>query len=239
MSSNNSRDRVLSELEQNDGLLAMKPCWVTRDFLPPGKRLGLTETEYDAGKRGYVCERWIVSETQAANSIYTPHEGQSYIKMASGEPILLVDALKECRELLLGHAYAQKHAGLDRLLKIYDYTKRLFYHIHQQKADAAKVGMNSKEEAYHFLDADLSPDPETFFGVHPYIVREKRQAEIFLPYLENWNGGDEILQHARAYLNVVGEGFHLPPGILHAPGTALTLELQEFLRHNGSASGGH
>ena len=24
-----------------------------------------------------------------------------------------------------------------------------------------------------------------------------------------------------------GEGFHLPPGILHAPGTALTLELQE------------
>jgi mannose-6-phosphate isomerase class I len=28
-------------------------------------------------------------------------------------------------------------------------------------------------------------------------------------------------------MNVPGEGFHLPSGILHAPGTALTMELQE------------
>jgi hypothetical protein len=227
MTLTDTKDRVLQELAKNDGLLAMKPCWVTRDFLPPGKRLGLTEAEYDAGDRGYICERWIVSETQADNAIFTPQEGQSFIKMSSGAPIPLVEALKACREALLGEAYAKKHAGLDRLLKIYDYKKRLFYHIHQQKADAAKIGMNSKEEAYHYLDADLGAHPETFFGVHPYIVKEGRQAEIFLPYLQNWNGGEDILQHARAYLNVIGEGFHLPPGVLHAPGTALTLELQE------------
>ncbi len=220
------RDRTLAELNRNSGLLAMKPCWVTRDFLPPGKRLGLSEAEYDAGERGYVCERWIVSETKADNTIDTPHEGQSYIKMSDGEPILLVDALAECGPELLGKDYARRHTGLDRLLKIYDYKTRLFYHVHQRKEDAAKVGMNSKEEAYHYLDADLGAHPETFFGVHPYIVRDGRQSEIFLPYLEKWEG-EGILQHAMAYLNVVGEGFHLPPGILHAPGTALTLELQE------------
>ncbi len=38
---------------------------------------------------------------------------------------------------------------------------------------------------------------------------------------------DLILQHSRAYLLVPGEGFHLPSGVLHAPGTALTIELQE------------
>ena len=38
---------------------------------------------------------------------------------------------------------------------------------------------------------------------------------------------DLILRHARAYLQVPGEGWHLPSGGLHAPGTALTIELQE------------
>jgi len=217
---------VRKELAKNEGLLEMKPCWVTRDFLPPGRRLGLPEEEYAAGARGYICERWIVSETKAQNTIDTPHEGQSFINMSSGAPVLLADALGACREELLGVEYAQRHAGLDRLLKIYDFRKRLFYHIHQMKKDAARVGMNPKEEAYYFLDADLGDHPETFFGVHPYIVREHLQEELFLPYLEKWEG-DDILQHAKAYKNVIGEGFHLPPGILHAPGSALTLELQE------------
>lgn len=226
MNEKHTRDLVIRELEHSGGLLPMKPCWVTRDFLPPGRRLGLSEQEYDAGERGFVCERWIVSETKADNTIDTPHEGQSWIKTSTGEPLLLIDALKVAGDLLLGADYAKRHRGLDRLLKIYDYKTRLFYHIHQMKEDAAKVGMNSKEEAYHYLDADLGAHPETFFGVHPYIVRENLQEELFVPYLEQWSG-DEILQHAFAYTNVAGEGFHLPPGILHAPGTALTLELQE------------
>jgi len=226
MTDETTRERVIAELARNDGLLEMQPCWVTRDFLPPGKRLGLSEEEYAAGPRGYVCERWIVSETKAENTIDTPHEGQSTVNMSTGTALLLVDALKACRADLLGADYAKRHAGLDRLLKIYDYRTRLFYHIHQRKEDAAKVGMNPKDEAYYFLEADLGPHPETFFGVHSYIVREHLQEELFLPYLEKWEG-DAILQHAFAFTNVPGEGFHLPPGILHAPGTALTLELQE------------
>jgi hypothetical protein len=218
--------QISEELARNDGLLAMKPCWVARSFLPSGRRLGLTDKEYDAGERGCICERWIVSETKAENAISVPHEGQSYVKLASGADILLVEALEACGEALLGAEYAKRHKGLDRLLKIYDYKTRLFYHIHQRQKDAAKVGMNPKEEAYYFLDADLGAHPETFFGVHPYIVREGLQEELFVPYLERWQG-DSILQHSRAYTNVAGEGFFLPAGILHAPGSALTLELQE------------
>jgi hypothetical protein len=90
----------------------------------------------------------------------------------------------------------------------------------------ARVGRNPKEEAYYFPEGvDLGPHPETYFGVHPYIVREKK-FEILLPYLREWKD-DMILKHSRAYLNVADEGFHLPAGVLHAPGTALTIELQE------------
>jgi hypothetical protein len=131
-----------------------------------------------------------------------------------------------CGPEILGEEYAENHDCLGRLLKIYDFGTRIFYHIHQRDEDAAKVGMNSKEEAYHFLDMPLGPHPETFFGVHPSIVRDNKQKEIFLPYLKKWEG-EEILKYSRAYLNVPGEGFHLPSGLLHAPGTALTLELQE------------
>lgn len=219
------RDIVLDELKKNSGKLSMRPCWVARDFMPPGKRLGLSDKEYDAGESGAICERWLVSETEVDNRVKIENEGLSFLDI-EGYDIRLIDALEVCRDEILGGEYAQNHDRLGRLLKIYDFKTRIFYHMHQRPEHAKKVGMNSKEEAYHFLDVDLGAHPETFFGVHPYIVDQGIQYDIFLPYLKDWEG-DSILKHSRAYINVPGEGFHLPPGLLHAPGTALTLELQE------------
>ena len=51
-----SLDRALSE---TDGILRLEPAWVARDFLPPGKRLGLPDDAYDLGERGAMCERWL------------------------------------------------------------------------------------------------------------------------------------------------------------------------------------
>jgi hypothetical protein len=222
------RDTVLRELNENDGILAMKPAWVYRTFLPSGRRMGLKPEEYTAEPgRGEICERWLVSETQADNEQYVEHEGRSYLNLKdSKENILLTEALAACPAEILGEDYAGRHRGLDRLLKIFDYKKRLFYHIHQTDRDAKKLGRQSKEEAYYYLDGDPGTHPETFFGVHPWIVRNNLQKSLFLPYLKRWEG-EEILKYAWAYINVPGEGFHLPAGLLHAPGTAMTLELQE------------
>ena len=219
------REIVLAELKANKGKLSMRPCWVARDFMPPGKRLGLRDDEYNAGESGAICERWLVSETEVDNRVKIENEGLSFLDI-KGHDIRLVDALDACKEEILGTEYSKKHKSLGRLLKIYDFKTRIFYHMHQRPEHAKKVGMNSKEEAYHFLDVDLGPHPETYFGVHPYIVDQGIQYDIFLPYLKDWKG-DSILKHSRAYANVPGEGFHLPAGLLHAPGTALTLELQE------------
>lgn len=221
------REIVEKALEKGNGILNLEPAWVARDFLPPGKRLGLPEEAYDVGERGFICERWLASVTKADNAIGPEDEGLSYLaNIDSKQKITLKSAVDEAGDLIMCKEYAKTHKGLGRLAKIYDFGARIPYHIHQMEKDAKLVGRNSKDEAYYFPEGvDTGPHPETFFGVHPYIVDEKKY-DILLPYLVEWKD-DMILQHSRAYLNVPGEGFFLPSGVLHAPGTALTIELQE------------
>jgi hypothetical protein len=226
MAASEKRKIVENGLAKSNGILRLDPAWVARDFLPPGRRLGLKEGEYEVGERGWISERWIGSTTKADNRVGPPDEGLSYIALEGDERITLQEAVQVAGPAIMGEAYAKTHKGLGRLAKIYDFGARIPYHLHQMKKDAALVGANPKEEAYYFPeDVPLGPHPETFFGVHPYIA-EQEQYDILLPYLVEWKD-DMILRHSRAYLLVPGEGFHLPSGVLHAPGTALTIELQE------------
>jgi hypothetical protein len=217
-------DRLLSA---GNGVLRCDPAWVARDFLPPGRRLGLPEDQYDVGERGAICERWLASTTKADNRVGPDDEGLSHVVGDGGERVLLRDAVAADPAALLGATYAAAHpAGLGRLAKLFDYAYRLPYHVHPPQAFASLVGCNAKDESYHFpAGVDLGAHPETFFGVHPWIA-EQQAHETLLPYLVDWDS-DLILRHARAELQVPGEGFHVPSGVLHAPGTALTLELQE------------
>jgi hypothetical protein len=179
------------------------------------------------GERGAICERWLASTAPADNRVRVPDEGLSSVDTGDGEPLLLADAVRAAPDLVLGREYAAAHpGGLGRLPKLFDYGARLPFHIHPPQAYASLVGRRQKDEAYHFLpDVDLGPHPETFLGVHPHLAAGPR-AEALLPYLQDWDS-DLILRTSRAYLQVPGEGFHVPSGTLHGPGTALTLELQE------------
>ncbi len=219
-----SLDRLLSD---GDGVLRCEPAWVARDFMPPGRRLGLPENAYDVGERGAICERWLASTTEADNQLGPDDEGLSHVVGEHGERILLRDAVAADPVAIMGESYAASHpGGLGRLAKVFDYADRLPYHIHPPQEYASLVGRSAKDESYHFLPGvDLGPHPETFFGVHPWIA-EQGAYDTLLPYLVDWDS-DLILRHARAELQLPGEGFHVPSGVLHAPGTALTLELQE------------
>jgi hypothetical protein len=234
MSTDKKRDIVESALARSNGILRLEPAWVARDFLPPGRRLGLKEEEYEVGERGWISERWLGSTTKADNRVGPPDEGLSYIALSpllrggqvGDERITLKEAVEVAGPAIMGEVYARTHKGLGRLAKIYDFAARIPYHLHQRREEAALVGRNPKEEAYYFPeDVELGPHPETFFGVHPSIA-DRKEYEVLLPYLVEWQD-DLILRHSRAYLLVPGEGFHLPSGVLHAPGTALTIELQE------------
>jgi hypothetical protein len=223
---NRVRQVVEDALARGQGILRLKPAWVARTFLPPGRRMGLPESEYNLGPRGAICERWLASTTAADNAVRSPDEGLSFLMLESNERITLKDGVAAAGGAILGQAYAGAHPGLDRLAKIFDYGDSLPYHFHQMKRHAALVGRNPKEEAYFFPGGvDMGPHPESYLGVHPSIV-ERKQFDLFLPHLVEWNS-DRILQYSRAYKLLPGDGFHIPAGVLHAPGSALTIELQE------------
>lgn len=216
-------DKIIAE---HNGILRLNPAWVARDSSPSGQRLGLQENQYDVGKRGWISERWLASTTLADNRIKHKNEGLSYIYSEYCDNLSLKEIINVAGADILGEKYAQSHHGLARLAKIFDLTNRIAFHYHQSKKDAALVGRNPKEEAYYFPEnVDMGIHPETFFGVHPSIYEQKKY-DILLPYLVEWNS-DLILKHSRAYQLVPGEGFHVPAGVPHAPGTALTIELQE------------
>lgn len=218
--------KIYEMLENNNGILKLKPTWVARKDFRAGKNLGLEESQYHKGSRGEITERWIASETKALNKTGPPDEGLSYIFTNNNLTITLKDAVRFAGDLVMGKDYFKRHKSLKRLIKILDYSDRIVYHYHQMEKDADLVGRNSKEEAYYFPeDASLGPHPETFFGVHPYITQQKKY-DIILKHLIEWNS-DHILKHSRAYLQSEDDGFQLPAGIPHAPGSALTIELQE------------
>jgi hypothetical protein len=220
------RDSVLRALSDGNGILRLEPAWVARDFLPPGRRFGLPEDAYDLGVRGAICERWLASTTRADNQVGPANEGLSYLALDGEDRITLAEAVAAEPALLMGPEYAAAHEGLGRLAKIFDYSTRLPLHLHQRSEHAALVGRRPKEEAYYFPPGvEMGPHPECFLGVHPSVAQGGNRA-LLLPHLQDWNS-DLILQHSVAFLQVSEQGFHVPAGVLHAPGSALTIELQE------------
>jgi hypothetical protein len=220
------RDAVWRALSDGDGVFRLAPAWVARDFLPAGRRLGLPEDAYDLGDRGAICERWLASTTEADNRVGPEGEGLSYLALDGTEKITLKEAVEADPASIMGDDYAATHDGLGRLAKIFDYAARLPLHLHQRQEHAALVGRRSKDEAYYFPPGvDMGPHPESFLGLHPSVA-EARNHELLLPYLERWDS-DLILQHSVGYVQVPEHGFHIPSGVLHAPGSALTIELQE------------
>src|SRR4030042_2250346 len=115
------REIVEKALEEGGGVLKLKPAWVARDFLPPGRRLELTEKEYNVGKRGFICERWLASVTKADNAVGPEDEGLSYLNVDWSEEVNLKDAVAAAGDLIMGTQYAKTHSGLGRLEKIYDF----------------------------------------------------------------------------------------------------------------------
>lgn len=221
-----TRNRVLAAVKGSSGVLRLDPALVARDWLPPGRRLGLADADYDLGERGFVCERWLGSTTLADNEVGPADEGVSFIVAGDGERISLRDAVADAADVVLGAEYAATHDGLGRLAKIFDFGARIPYHVHPPQREADRVGRRSKDEAYYFPPGvDMGAHPETFFGVHPYIAAGPR-GEALLPYLRSWDD-DGILSNAFAFRQVEEEGFFVDSGILHAPGTAVTIELQE------------
>lgn len=220
---------VSAALEVGNGILHLAPTWVPRFFAVPGGRIGLARQDlYSYGPhRGGIDERWLASTTQPDNGPDTgPNEGLSEIVAPDGERVLLRDAVDEMPGELIGAEMYEKWGRWPTLGKLFDNVGPLPMHIHPRKEHAALVGEVHKPEAYYFppqYNQILHSFPHTFFGLNPGTTRED-----LVRCLERWNEGDNgVLDLSRAYRVKVGDGgWMMPPGVLHAPASAVTYEIQ-------------
>ena len=219
--------RVLElALDAGDGLLRLKPNWVPRTFVNPGRRLKLHPDDWYAygAHRGGIDERWLASTIDASNPGRVWHEGQS-ICTFENQLFMLRDAIAEAGSRLIGPAMFDKYGRWPVISKFFDNMGPIPHHIHQRFDDAKLTGQEGKPEAYYFPPQMNNVDnnfPYTFMGLEPGTTKEDVRR-----CLDRWNNGDNgILDLSRAYRLKCGTGWLIPPGVLHAPGSLCTYEPQ-------------
>ena len=166
MKQNEIEQIVMRELEKSAGLLRMKPAWVARTFLTPGKRLGLKKNQYAVGKRGFICERWLGSETEADNEVKEKDEGLSLLRarvpMSFSATLSRPARARSWEKSIRGtmpiwagwRSSSTTGAGSSSTIT--------------RSRDAEKLGRTPKEEAYDFpKGVDLGPHPEHFSACTP------------------------------------------------------------------------
>jgi hypothetical protein len=222
-----SRASMLQALNDGNGIFRFEPCWVPRSFLMPGGRLRLHPDDLYAlgAHRGGIDERWFSSTTPAANGPLTaPDEGLSYVR-AGKTRFLFRDAIQEIGDELLGRDVMAREKGWNFFCKFFDNLGPIPHHMHQTNEFAARVGQKGKPEAYYFppqFNHKQNNFPYTFMGLEPGTTKAQVRE-----CLANWNKGDnKILSLSKAYKLEPGTGWHVNPGILHAPGSLVTYEPQ-------------
>jgi len=219
-------------LKKGEGILRLFPNWVPRAFCIPGRRLKLHPKDYYSfgTHRGGIDERWFASTIKADNGPETlPDEGLSYIYIEEGtqkQKILLKDAIECMGNRILGKKVMEKFGGLTMFSKFFDNMDPIPFHLHQSDELAALVGQKGKPESYYY-PKQLNPHsgyfPYTYFGLNPGTTKD----DVKL-CLKNWDKGDNgILNFSKSYKLKLETGWDVPPGVLHAPGSLLTYELQK------------
>ena len=77
-----------------------------------------------------------------------------------------------------------------------------------------------KDEAYYFLPGPKGPWPYTHVGFYPDVTERDLLAAMAA-------GREALLELSPHFLARPGTGFFVPAGLVHSPGTTLTLEVQQ------------
>jgi hypothetical protein len=217
---------LLRFIERNAGLLPLKPCLVARGYRGGGRLAG--RGCGCARRRDGKClvERWIASSSRATWGNPDTLDGLSVL--AGFRPATyLRDALRALPDILLGPRRAAAHQGEFRVLtKILDPFDPLGFHFHQKDQDVWAEPERfwgerfGKDEAYYFLPGPKGAWPYTHVGFLPDISRHELIAAMIA-------GREALLEISPCFVQRAGMGFFVPAGLVHSPGTALTLEIQQ------------
>ncbi len=225
------RGHVLDLLDRmlDRGLLLFLPTYVRRLYRDGG-RLGLWARPggtWLPRARQWRPERWIASTVRAMPSSPRSTDGLSRLALegAGRATVTFRQALKWRGERILGaEGFARYGVSFPLLVKILDPGEPIVFHFHARDRDVQRhpqrfPGQHSgKDEAYYFLPAPRGATPYLHVGLCPGVTRRTL--------------AEAIARGAPLDLSPVvhqrpGEGFFVPAGIPHRPGTALTLEIQQ------------
>jgi hypothetical protein len=224
-----NKELIEKTLQRGDGIFRLNPTFIPRPFGKAGHRLRLHPDDYYAYglERGSIKERWMTSTNVAQNGpLAGADEGLSYVAVdyGSDEKFPLRDAIQALGADLVGGELMSKYGGWPVFSKFYDLTTPLFHHLHLDMEAAARVGKLGKPECYYFPRQFASHSGEmdaTYFGYDPDTKPEQVKERLL-----NYNKGDtRITELSRAYRIELGTGWYSPAGVIHAPGSVLTFEL--------------
>ncbi len=215
-------------LDQTQGILKLRPAYVRR-FYKDGGRLGLGKKPGDTfnpSVRMWVPERWIASTVTATGPHPIPGEGLSFLD-SPGKRVSLKEAISVRAEAIVGpHLAARFGPQFPVLNKVFDPYDPIVFHFHARDEDVQKFPeyfsgyTMGKDEAYYFLPRPKGRASYTHVGLHPGVTLEEFERAIE-------KGGDHVLELSPVFAQRFEEGFYVPAGIPHRPGTALTLEIQQ------------
>lgn len=217
--------RVERLIEKNEGVLKLRPTYVRRLYMDGGRLFGRKPgATFIKRDQMWVPERWLASTTDALNPNPIPGEGLSRL---SGSQLTLKDAIEAVPERLLGASRFNAHGPEFRVLvKLLDGAIPITFHFHASDQMLSKYPRNfkghrfGKGEAYYFLDGPKGQCPYTHVGLQPGTTANDLKKALA-------RGQEAALELSPFFLQRYEEGFYLPAGVVHRPGTAYTLEIQQ------------
>jgi hypothetical protein len=224
-----NKELVEKTLRKGQGVFRLNPTFIPRPFGVEGRRLRLHPDDYFAYglERGSIKERWMSSTNVAQNGpLAGPEEGLSFVAVdyGSDEKFSLKEAIAALGAEIIGTELWEKYKGFPVFSKFYDLKTPLFHHLHLDMAAAARVGKLGKPECYYFPRQFASHTGEmnaTYFGYDPDTNPEEVKRR-----LRDYNKGDNrITELSRAWRIELGSGWYSPAGVIHAPGSVMTYEL--------------
>jgi hypothetical protein len=235
--------QLLALLEQtisdNKGILFAKPAFVYRNTYT-GRGIiadnqGDTSTCRDS--RGYLpVERWILSITKAENPVQVRSEGITELVLSNKTTIPLDEAVDGAGLLLFGSF--RNSWPLIKLLDIGgkevvpDFTSSketppIPAHVHGGYVIDGSVRGPGKLEAYFFPPTEVRPYNLRTPNVHTRIgLKPATSISEFLAAVRQFGLSDRMYDILNEFPVEPYDTWLVPPGIVHAPGPWITLEVQ-------------
>ncbi len=220
--------KIRETLNEGKGIFRMVPAFIPVKFGVPGRRLKIHPDDYFkfGADAGTIMERWFcsVSGTRVKNP-KRPDQGLSYVVAADGTQFLLKDAVQELGSDLIGSELWEKYHTFPVFAKFFDYETPLYFHFHPRTEIAKNVGCEAKPECYYFppqMNPNSGRRASTYFGFNKGVTKE--DVRECIAHFSDYD--THITDMSRAYNIAPGQGWYVPAGVIHAPGSLLTYEPQ-------------